>query len=60
MKAYYTVILIKTMDINAELDKQTNGQNQTSETNLHMSNTLMYNSGDITNNGQEWLFNKFC
>lgn len=48
------------MDINAELDKQTNGQNQTSETNLHMSNTLMYNSGDITNNGQEWLFNKFC
>lgn len=60
MKAYYTVILIKTVDINAELDKQTNGQNQTSETNLHMSNTLMYNSGVITNDGQEWLFNKFC
>lgn len=45
------------MDITAEPDKQNNESNQTSETNTDTSNNLIYNSGDITNDGQECLFN---
>ena len=44
------------MDVTAELDKQNNEQSQTSETDTDMSTDLIYNSGDITDDGQECLF----